>query len=334
MNFAQGRPPARALAILLCLALPAAPSEAQARLEGSAPTILSDLLRRWLGGFAASGRNEKVNVPPPYGPPQGSLSPRLQAFLLGRIDFAFVSRKLAESDVAMFERNHGYRPLIIPVAGGSWKSFGFVDPVAVIVNSRNRVRGLSFAQLDAIFSKSRRRGHPPVRLWGQVGAASLMNQPIHLAGGGSWALEDTARSGVFRERVMLGGSWRDDPEALASGTEQEVPARVAADVFALGFTGLGHLVPGTRALPIARREGDAYVAPTFAAVAGARYPLARTIDLVAARAPGTCLSPELRAFIRYLLGPDGQQSVRAEGHFLPLTRAQARMSWLRASSCR
>ena len=316
------------------MAAPAAVSAAPGSLEGSAPAILSDLLPLWLDGFAAFHRSVRVNVPPPYGAPQKALSPRLKAFLTGHIDFAFVSRKLADSDAAQFKLSHGYTPLIIPVAGGSWKSFGFVDPVVVIVNSQNPVRGLSFAQLDAIFSKSRRQGHRKLRTWGQVGVASLKAQSIHLAGGGSWTAEDTARGGVFRERVMLGGSWRNDPEALASGTEQEVPSRVAADPLAIGFTGLGHLLPGTRVVPIAGRKGRAYVAPTLAAVAEARYPLARTIDLVVARKPGTCLAPELRAFILYLLGPEGQKSVVAEGHFLPLTRAQSRASRLRASSCR
>jgi phosphate transport system substrate-binding protein len=245
-----------------------------------------------------------------------------------------MSRKLADRDVAQFERSHGFRPLVIPVAGGSWKSFGYVDPVAVIVNSKNPIRGLSFAQLDAIFSASRRRGHAPIRFWSELGIERMGRQPIHVVGGGSWASEDSARGSVFRERVLLGGTWRRDSDVAASGVEQDVPARVAADRFAIGFTGLGHLLPGTRPVPVARRPGGSFVAPTYAAVASARYPLTRTIDLVVARRPGTCLSEGLLGFIRYLVGPDGQRAIRAEGHFLPLTRAQSRASWLRASSCR
>jgi phosphate transport system substrate-binding protein len=240
---------------------------------------------------------------------------------------------MSDSDVVTFLQAHHYSPLVIPVAGGSWRSFGLVDPVAVVVNSRNPIRGLSFAQLDAIFSKSRSQGHAIVRTWGQLGVNSLANQTIHLAGGGSWSGEDSARAGVFRERVLLGGSWRDDPEATASGTEQEVPARVAADPLAIGFTGLGHLVPGTRAVPLSSGRSSYYIKPTFEAVASGRYPLARTIDLVLARQPGTCLTPELRSFVRYLLSPRGQKIVRMEGHFLPLTDAQSHLSRLRASSC-
>lgn len=145
--------------------------------------------------------------------------------------------------------------------------------------------------------------------------------------------EDSARGGVFRERILLGGEWRDGPDIEAGGTEAEVAARVASDPAAIGFTGLGHVLPGTRAVPIAKEDRGPYVAPTLAAVAGARYPLARTLDLIVARKPKTCLSPRVLGFLRYLLGSKGQREIVRDGHFLRLTRAQARSSWLRASSC-
>jgi phosphate transport system substrate-binding protein len=302
-------------------------------LEGSAPTILSNLVRQWTTELDRSRSAIQVDVPPPYDPPQGALSPRLAAFLAGRLDFALLSRKMSDSDAATFRKAHGYEPLIIPVAGGSWNRFGFVDPVVVVVNSSNPVRGLSFAQLDGLFSKSRRRGHVIVRTWDQLGVNSLAHQPIHLVGGASWTREDSARASVFRERVLLGGSWRDDREAAASGTDVDVPARAAADPLAIGFTGLGHLVPGTRAVPLTSEVSSPYFAPTFKNVASNRYPLARTIDLVVARQPGKCLTPELRSFVRYLLSRQAQRIVSLEGHFLPLASAQARLSWLRASSC-
>jgi phosphate transport system substrate-binding protein len=316
----------------LCTMSPALAVPPPKHLEGSAPTIVSRLARQWVTDFSSVDPGVIVDVPPPYEPPQGALSARLSAFLAGDIDFAFLSRKLSDADLAAFRRAHGYGPLVIPVAGGSWNSFGFVDPVVVIVNARNPLRRISFATLDAIFSKSRRRGHASVRNWGQVGVNSLRNQPIHLAGGASWSVEDSARGSVFRERVMLNGIWRDDSEAAASGTEREAAGRVASDPLAIGFTGLGHVVPGTRALSVA--TGGVYVAPTYENVASGRYPLARTIDLLVARKPGTCLSPALRHFIWYLISPRAQAFVTKDGHFLQLTSAQSRRSRLSASSCR
>lgn len=300
------------------------------RLEGSAPTILPGLVRHWLEA-AAVQPSLKVDIPPPYDPPQGRLSPRLSAFLAGRLDFAFLTRALAASDTAAFRRSHGYDPLVIPVANGSWRSFGFVDPVVFIVNAANPVRALSFGQIDALFSRTRRRGFPPVRSWRDVGVAAEGDRRVHLVGGASWSSEDSARAVVVRERVLLGGEWRDDPEAAAGDTEADVPGRVARDPLAIGFTGLGHITPGTRAVAI--RLSGRPVSPTFEAVRTGRYPLARTVDLLVARPPGTCLRPELLEFVRFLLSRDGQQAVLDTPPFLPLTGSQARSAWRRAAAC-
>jgi phosphate transport system substrate-binding protein len=267
----------------------------------------------------------RIATPPPYDSPQGALSPRLAAFLAGKLDFAFLTRKLSDSDMAAFRDLHGHDPLVIPVAGGSWHSFGLVDPVAIIVNARNPVRGLSFARLRTLYARS--TGAAPDR--GELGASGWAGRPVHSLGPVPGS-EQSARAGVFRERVMKGPPWG---EGLVPLAEADIPARVAADDLAIGFTGLGHLVPGTKALAIAARQGDAFIAPSFAAVASGRYPLARTVDLVVDRPPGTCLRPELRLVLRYLLGAGGQRVVRQEGRFLPLTPAQARGAWRLASSC-
>lgn len=325
--------PARALAILLFLGTSSAAS-AKVLLEGSAPKVMASLSGRWVRKFNAAHAGSTISVPPPYGPPQGTLSPRLAAFLEGNLDFAFLSRKLADADVATFRKGHGFDPLVIPVALGSWKSFGLVDPVVVIVNASNPVSGLSFSELDAIFSKARLRRHLPIRTWREVEKA-LPDRPIHVVGGAFWAKsDDSARAGVFRERVLLGGDWRDGPDIADGGGEADVSTRVASDPAAIGFTGLGHLLSGTRAVPIADDDHGPYVAPTFAAVASARYPLTRTLDILVARRPGACLSPKILSFVRYVLGQGGQREIRREGHFLELTPAQVRSSWLRASSCR
>ena len=304
------------------------------RIEGSAPAILPELVKLWTERFHRLQPALAVDVPPPYEPPQGAMSSRLAAFLAGRLDFALLTRAMAPSDVQAFRRSHGEDPLVIPVANGSWRSFGFVDPVAIVVSAANPVRGLSFAQLDAIFSQSRRRGHGPVRSWGDLGVVAWREKPVHIIGAASWAGEDSARAVVVRDRVLLGGAWRTDLAIAASGTEAEVPTRVARDPLSIGFTGLGHLVPGSRAIAIRRGRHGGYVSPTLAAVASGRYPLSRTVDFIVAKPKGECLRPDLLAFLRFLLSRQGQDAVLQHGVFLPLTGAQARDSWRRATPCK
>lgn len=322
-------PPRESVQATLDAQLPGyAPSGALAVLEGSAPPILAQLVNSWLRDFHEREPGVRVTVPPPYLPPQGKLNPRLRAFLHGYLDFAFLTREMAASDVEAFRAAHGFEPLQIAVSGGSWRHFGFVDAVAVIVNESNPVRGLSLAQLDAIFSRSRHRGHASVASWDQVGVKEWAGRPVHVVGTGAWADEESARAMFFRERVMDGrrrGEWRETGSAPDSG-DDAVTGAVAADPLAIGFTAMGHLVPGTRALAISVGPGQPFIEPDLDNVARASYPLSRVFYLAVARKPGHALPPALDAFARFLLSAPAQHIVLGQGVFLPLRAWQAQAS--------
>ena len=102
-----------------------------------------------------------------------------------------------------------------------------------------------------------------------------------------------------------------------------VPQAVAADPAAIGFTALGHLVPGVRAIAVAREADAPFHEPTYENVARAAYPLSRVFYLVVARKPGERLAAALDAFARFLLSREGQGTVLAQAVFLPLRAAQA-----------
>jgi phosphate transport system substrate-binding protein len=289
---------------------------------GSAPKILDGLVPAWVAGFARTGPAMTIAVQPPYGPPQGKLDPALQAFLDGRRDFAFLTRDIAEADLAAFRRAHHGEPVIVPVAGGAWHGFGYVDPVVVIVNAANPLRALSFRQLDALLSETRWRGGAAPADWRDLGVPGWRGKAIHLVGGDGWSGEESARALTVRRRVLsVGGRvgrWRAMP---GSGGEDQAVARVAADPQAIGFTGFGHLSAGVRTVAIG---GDAGlpVAPTRAAIASGAYPLARTVDLVMARDARGCLDPTVARFAGWLVGPAGQAVIRRQAVFLPLNQRQ------------
>ncbi|MFC5520638.1 PstS family phosphate ABC transporter substrate-binding protein [Polaromonas jejuensis] len=294
-------------------------------IEGSVPAILPKLVHRWAAAFQARQPDVRISAPPPYLAPQGSLSPPMQKFLDGGSDFAFVSRDMAASDIAAFRRAHGVAPQAIPVAGGAWRHFGFVDAVAVVVNDANPLRGVTLAQLDAVFSSSRLRGHGPVRTWGDLGVTEWADKPVHVVGAASWkGAQASARAIVVHERVLsLGsrqGQWRDD--VMANGTEADVPGQVAADPYAIGFTGMGHLVAGIKTVPLAQEAGGPPVDASYENVALARYPLSRVAHIVLARVAGRPLEPALREFVRFILSREGQQIVLDQGVMLPLRAVQ------------
>src|SRR5690625_5332743 len=69
----------------------------------------------------------------------------------GTANFGPMSRTMRDSEVAQFEEAHGYPPTMVRVG---------IDTIAVFVNRDNPIEGLTLAQVDAIFSSTRRCGAP------------------------------------------------------------------------------------------------------------------------------------------------------------------------------
>jgi phosphate transport system substrate-binding protein len=302
-------------------------------LTGSAPTIMKELAPLLLQSFDRNG--SELAIVPPFGPPQGKLDPGLEAFLEGRRDFAFLTREIAEQDLATFKAHHAARaPLILPVAQGRWSRFGYADAVVIIVNRDNPLRSLSFEQIDAIFSSSHARGGAAVRHWADLSAelGDLGPKPVHLAGSDAWTTEESARALTIRRHVLSVGShrgtWRRD---VSAGPEADVVATVGNDPAAIGFTGMGHLTAAVRVVPIAPDDGDA-ILPTGETAKSGAYPLLRTVDLLF---DPQRRSPVLCQFAFYLLSEKGQRAIRHQGDFAELperARTQSR-GRLRGERC-
>ena len=279
------------------------------QLTGSATDITTELAKNWQRDFAALQPGISLDIDQPTGPPQASLNPGLRAFIDGKRDFALVSRALSDADVAAFVAVHGHPPARIAVAGGSWRSFGVLDPVVFVVNDANPLRFITQRQIAALIG--RESVHPAD--WSGLGVSSWRGRPIHLIGGSAWRGAASARAQVVRARILHGQQLRDN---LDSGSEAEVPEAVAKDPLAIGFTGLGHVAPGSHVLALSV-NGGAAVAPTYANITQGRYPLARTVNLYVADAP---VSAPLRAWIAYLQSREGQRIVQATAPFLPLRK--------------
>ncbi len=300
--------------------------------HGSVTAILPELFAGWVHGFAAEQPQATLSSSPPYGPPQGRLSTSLTAFLNGGENFALMSRELTSQDTAAYRRAHGNLPLVVPVAGGSWRRFGFVDTVVVIVNARNPIKSLSFAQLEALFSARGARARPAPPDWGDMGLGDWKGRPIHIFGAGSWIDQDSARSAVVHQRVLKGGDWRS--ALRTTGSEADAPGAVAADPLGLAITGLGHLPEGTRPVALSILPGGRAIAPTREAVRLHRYPLSRTVDLLLDRTPDGRIDPVLGEFVRYILSREGQAIVARQAIFLPLRASQAARSLALLGPCR
>lgn len=298
-------------------------------LKGSAPIIASGLASAWVQEFVSRNPGYPVSLLTPVGPPVGALDPALESFLDGNSEFAFLTREIAERDLATFRRRHSGRdPIVIPVAGGAWNRYGYVDAVAIIVNAANPVRRLSFRQLDAIFSVTRWRGSPAASDWAALGVKAWRGKSVHLVGGGAWTPVESARALTIRRRVLSlpgrPGAWR---VANDTGSDGDMVDRVAADPLAIGFTGMGHLKAGVRAIPISKSDRGAAIGATAETIRAATYPLARTVDLLVA--PEMRCKSTLRRFAQFILSDDGEAMIERGSPFLSLSPHVRRRSWRR-----
>lgn len=289
--------------------------------KGASSDVLPGLVALWVQRFTRYCPQVHIKIAPPYA---GSLGAK--ELISQKIDFAFVSRELKPDDIAEFQQRFGYPPLSIPVSGGSYRHFGFLDAVGFFVNKDNPLEQITYAQLDAILSSTRHRGGEAITRWGQLGlTGEWADKPIDVYAVKPWnGFEE-----FIRQRVLSiadhRGEWRGDLhfEPLIFPIARDI----AADRYGLGYSGLAYIDVGVKSLSIATSAPGPFVAPSYENVAAGTYPLSRLIYVNVNRAPGRPLPSGLAAFLGFILSKEGQQAVLDEAIFLPLRAelaAQAR----------
>ena len=243
-----------------------------------------------------------------------------QALTEGRAHLAPVGRELLPAEEKAFVDKFGYKPFEIKVATGSLGSLGKTATSVILVDKDNPIAGLTMAELDAIYSKTRKRGHADVRTWGDLGLkGDWAARPIHLYG-----LKPVNGIEQFiKQRVLLGGEYRDGIE-FVKGKGFTHAFTVAAEDMAhkpggLTYALLANLTPNVKVLPIAEAEGAPFVAPTVPSVYSHAYPLSRYVYIYVNRPPGKPLEPKVKEFLKLVLSREGQDVVAREGVYIPLT---------------
>ncbi len=277
-------------------------------------------MKAWIAAYRKHQPGVVIDVPPPYA---GSLGAK--ELVKQSLDFVFVSRELKPDDITDFQAKFGYPPTSIPVSGGSYRHFGFLDAVGFVVNQDNPLDALSFAQLDAILSSTHHRGGPAITTWGQLGlTGDWADKPIHVYAIKPWnGFEE-----FIRQRVLSTpghrGEWRDG--LSYSEVVFPIAGEVAKDRYGLGYTGLAYVDAPVKVVALQAAPGGDYVPASYEAVARADYPLSRLIFLNVNKKPGKRLDPALEDFLRFVLSREGQAIVRQQGMYLPLRADQARQA--------
>jgi len=261
---------------------------------------LGDLMRNWADEFAKLNPNVKIEVNS-----QGSATAP-PALLDGVSQIGPMSRPMGSKEYEPFEKKYGYHPTSIPVA---------VDALAVYVNKDNPIQCLSIEQLDQIFSKTHLySGGKNIATWGDAGlTGDWAMHPISLFGRNS----ASGTHDTFVDAVLRHGEFKDELKEQPGSAE--VVKMVAADKYAIGYSGIGYLTAGVRTVPLAAIPGECYdTSPTL--TYSGKYPLARYLYIYLNKAPTKPLDPALLEFIKYILSRDGQMETIKTG-FYPITAA-------------
>ena len=279
----------------------------QSGVEGSLKSVGSDTLNNlmtlWAEGFNKEYPSVKIEI---EGKGSGTAPP---AMISGTANFGPMSRPMKGGEIDDFEKKYGYKPTALRVA---------VDSLAVFVNKDNPIKCLSMTQVDAIFSRTRKKGgKEDINTWGQVGlTGEWANKPISLYGRNS----ASGTYGYFKETAMGDGDYKDSVKEQPGSSA--VVQGIASDKFAIGYSGEGYKTADVRVVPLSSKDGGTCFDATADTAYAGDYPVTRFLYVYMNAKPGTKMEPLRAEFVKYVLSKPGQMGVIKDG-FYPLPSAIA-----------
>lgn len=257
---------------------------------------MNNMMALWQEGFRKMYPNVNVQMEG-----KGSAT-AFPALIEGTSQMGPMSREPKPTEQDKFESAFGYKATILRTS---------LDALAVYVHKDNPLEEVTLEQLDAVFSKGRKRGYKEdVRTWGQLGLkGDWSNRQISVYGRNS----ASGTYGFYKEHTLKGGDYKDTVKEMP-GSASVVQA-VTEDRFGIGYSGIGYATSGVKKLRIAEKAGTKFISAEAANVYNDTYPLRRFLFVAINKAPGKPLPPLVQEFCMYLFSKEGQQVVDKDGYF-------------------
>jgi phosphate transport system substrate-binding protein len=222
------------------------------------------------------------------------------ALIEGTANFGPMSRDMKKQEIDDFEKKFGYKPTGIPTA---------VDMLAVYVHKDNPLQSLTMAQVDAIFSKTRKAGFASdITDWGVL-APEWKGKALSLYGRNS----ASGTYGFFKEIALKKGDYK--PTVKEQPGSSAVVQGVASDLAGVGYSGIGYLTSGVRALPLSAKDGEELMEPSYENCLSGKYPLGRFLFVYVNKKPNEPMPTLVHEFVRFIESKQGQETVVKDGYF-------------------
>jgi len=267
--------------------------------SGNLSSVGSDTLANLMTLWAEEFKRQYPNVNIQIQAAGSSTAP--PALTEGTSNFGPMSRMMKDKELESFEKKHGYKPTPIAVA---------IDALAVYVHKDNPIEGLSIAQVDSVFSSTRKCGaKEEVTNWGDIGLDNLGDFQIY----GRNSVSGTY--GYFKKKALCKGDFKN------SVNEQPGSASVVQSISlsknGIGYSGIGYKTSGVRAVPLTKKNDTNYVEATPENAISGDYPLGRQLFVYVNKHPNKPISPIELEFLKMVLSKVGQEVVVKDG-YIPL----------------
>ncbi|QTN32441.1 phosphate ABC transporter substrate-binding protein [Akkermansiaceae bacterium] len=254
---------------------------------------LNNLMTLWAEGFKKAYPNVNIQI---EGKGSSTAPP---ALIEGTAQLGPMSREMKAEEIDAFEKKYGYKPTAVNLA---------IDALAVFAHKDNPIKGLSMAQVDSIFSSTRKKGGDDISDWGQLGLDAWKGRAISLFGRNS----ASGTYGFFQEHALAKGDFKSSVKEQPGSSA--VVQGIGGDLYALGYSGIGYRTSGVRPLPIAS-EGSEFFEATYDNALSGDYPMARFLIAYVNKKPGEPLDKLTLEFLRYVLSKEGQMIVEKDGYY-------------------
>jgi phosphate transport system substrate-binding protein len=177
------------------------------------------------------------------------------------------------------------------------------DGIAVIVNPKSKVSGLTIAQIKALFTGE-------ITNWKEIGGTDLPVTVISREDGSGTRTAFTEITGVLTKDAN--GEEKDNTvlSAIIQGSTGAVMQTVADTEGTIGYISLGALTGRVKAVDVEGAEASEQ------AVLNGEYPISRPFIYVS----GGGLSPAAQKWIDFVLSDEGQNIVKESG-FIPVDKS-------------
>jgi phosphate transport system substrate-binding protein len=262
---------------------------------------LANLMTLWAEAFKRNYPNVNIQIqaagsstaPPALAEATANLGP--------------MSRKMKDKEIESFEKKFGYKPTAIPVA---------IDALAVYVHKDNPIKGMTISDVDAVFSSTRKCGGvADISKWGDLGLSDAWaKRDLQLFGRNSVS----GTYGYFKDKGLCKGDFKNSVNEQPGSAS--VVQSVSTSINGIGYSGFGYRTSSVRAVPLAKKSGEAFVSANAEHAIDGSYPLSRFLYVYVNKAPNKPLDPITKEFLKLVLSQEGQEVVIKDG-YIPLPAA-------------